>query len=273
MRGLGRGVTFQQVLQSPDLRLLPISERKVGTNSRGLGWLTREDLSGLGWRLDVEAGAAVVSEKDETLPIYVLGRLDDRWHVALDVSGAIGADAPPEGLPRLSDLRGASARLRAADLATAGQAVALAQWHASHLFCPRCGAATHSAEGGARRQCSASAEHRLYPRTDPVVIMLVESPDGASALLGRPRNYRMANMLTCLSGFVDQGESVEEAVAREIQEEAGLKLTKVEVLGSQPWPIGALAWRAGQGFLLAYCTYDSDLGSFRTLNCALVCLH
>lgn len=109
VRGLGRGVTFQQVLQSPDLRLLPISERKVGTSSRGLGWLTREDLSGLGWRLDVEAGAAVVSGKDETLPIYVLGRLDDRWHVALDVSVAIGADAPPEGLPRLSDLRGASA--------------------------------------------------------------------------------------------------------------------------------------------------------------------
>lgn len=70
----------------------------------------------------------------------------------------------------------------------------------------------------------------------------------------------MANMLTCLSGFVDQGESVEEAVAREIQEEAGLKLTKVEVLGSQPWPIGALARGAGQVYFYWHIVFMSLFG-------------
>ena len=69
--------------------------------------------------------------------------------------------------------------------------------------------------------------------------MLVESKDGSSALLGRPKKLR-PGVLTCLSGFIEQGESVEEAVAREVQEEAGVPLVSIELLGSQPWPIGAL---------------------------------
>ena len=73
----------------------------------------------------------------------------------------------------------------------------------AHLFCSRCGAPSTSVDGGARRQCTASPAHRQYPRTDPVVIMLVESPDGGSALLGRSKKMR-PGMLTCLSGFTDQ---------------------------------------------------------------------
>ena len=73
----------------------------------------------------------------------------------------------------------------------------------AHLFCSRCGAPSTSVDGGARRQCTAAPAHRQYPRTDPVVIMLVESPDGGSALLGRSKKMR-PGMLTCLSGFTDQ---------------------------------------------------------------------
>ena len=69
-------------------------------------------------------------------------------------------------------------------------------------------------------------------------IMLVESEDGQSALLGRAKSIRSKGILTCLSGFIEQGESIEEAVRREIMEEAGLPVTSVVILGSQPWPIG-----------------------------------
>lgn len=79
----------------------------------------------------------------------------------------------------------------------------------AHQFCPRCGSPTEPASFGTKRRCVADSQHRLYPRTDSVVIMLVESPDGQKALLGRSKGLR-ASMQTCLSGFVDQAESIEE---------------------------------------------------------------
>ena len=79
----------------------------------------------------------------------------------------------------------------------------------AHRFCPRCGAPTAAVQHGSRRQCTADSAHRAYPRTDPVVIMLVESVDGRRALLGRSKRIPSV-MRTCLSGFVDQCESIEE---------------------------------------------------------------
>lgn len=79
----------------------------------------------------------------------------------------------------------------------------------AHQYCSRCGSRTQPTSFGTKRQCTADSQHRLYPRTDSVVIMLVKSPDGRQALLGRSKNLR-ANMQTCLSGFVDQAESIEE---------------------------------------------------------------
>jgi NADH pyrophosphatase NudC (nudix superfamily) len=78
-----------------------------------------------------------------------------------------------------------------------------------HGFCAQCGSPTKPHAFGTRRQCTTSDAHRHYPRTDPVVIMLVESPDGRKALLGRSKKIPM-NMQTCLSGFMDQAESIEE---------------------------------------------------------------
>ncbi|GIL76818.1 hypothetical protein Vretimale_8708 [Volvox reticuliferus] len=179
------------------------------------------------------------------LPLYLLGQdRTERWTFALDVSDCragfmefLRETCSLGGGVGLSDLRAALPQLSRDAAAIAGQATALSQWHQSHKFCPRCGAPTAPVEAGLRRQCTSTPHHKLYPRTDPVVIMLVESPDGRRALLGRNKKFT-PGMYTCLSGFVDQCESVEEAVRREVFEESRVLVAQVAVVGSQPWPIG-----------------------------------
>jgi NAD+ diphosphatase len=122
--------------------------------------------------------------------------------------------------------------LSAAEAPIFAAAVSLASWHRRHGFCANCGAPSAPVRGGWSRQCGAcGAEH--YPRVDPVVIMLAEK-DGR-VLLGRqprfpPRRY------SALAGFVEVGESLEAAVARELFEEAGVRATDVRYVASQPWP-------------------------------------
>ncbi|MEW5305625.1 MAG: hypothetical protein WDW36_008155 [Sanguina aurantia] len=188
------------------------------------------------------------------IPLYLLGKdHSQRWTFALDVSevkapfleflrDACGLEVS------MQDLRHAMPALSADACAIAGQAVSLSQWHQTHKFCPRCGSATLPVETGLRRACLSDSAHKQYPRTDPVVIMLVESPDGQRALLGRSQKFT-AGMYTCLSGFIDQCESIEEAVRREVCEEARLVVDEVRVIGSQPWPIG----RAGSCELMLGC--------------------
>jgi NAD+ diphosphatase len=123
-------------------------------------------------------------------------------------------------------------------------AAALANWHATHRHCPRCGSPTRSGGGGHVRVCPRDgSEH--YPRTDPAVIMLVLDPD-ERALLGRQPSWPERRFST-LAGFVEPGESVEHAVAREVREEVGVDVTDMEYVGSQPWPFPSslmLAFRA-----------------------------
>ena len=109
---------------------------------------------------------------------------------------------------------------------------ALLNWHMRHRFCPNCGAATQLIAGGWRRDCpSCKTEH--FPRTDPVVIMLPVA--GSSCVLGR--SYRFARgMWSCLAGFMEPGETIEEAVRRETHEEAGIACGRVNYFASQPWP-------------------------------------
>jgi NAD+ diphosphatase len=117
-------------------------------------------------------------------------------------------------------------------LAVLGQAKAILSWHVRHGFCANCGAATRPAAAGWRRECDAcKAQH--FPRTDPVVIML--ALDGERCLLGRQSRWPMG-MYSCLAGFVEPGETIEEAVRREIREEAGIACGEVAYLASQPWP-------------------------------------
>jgi NAD+ diphosphatase len=111
-------------------------------------------------------------------------------------------------------------------------ALSLGGWHGRHRFCANCGAMTEIVRGGWSRACpSCGAEH--YPRVDPVVIMLAEH-DG-SLLLGRQPHYP-PRRYSALAGFVETGETIEAAVARELEEEAGIEVEEVSYIASQPWP-------------------------------------
>lgn len=113
-----------------------------------------------------------------------------------------------------------------------GEAKSLLHWHARHRFCANCGAQTKLADAGWRRQCDACrAQH--FPRTDPVVIMLVVRGD--KCLLGRQPRFNKG-MYSALAGFLEPGETIEDAVRREVIEESGIRLGRVAYLASQPWP-------------------------------------
>jgi NAD+ diphosphatase len=139
----------------------------------------------------------------------------------------------PGGSPfRSPRLLGALGEMAAGEAATYAQARAVLDWHARHRFCANCGAPTAVIRAGWARKCGAcAAEH--FPRTDPVVIMIAEH-DGR-ALLGRQAAWPPGRF-SALAGFVEPGESIEEAVAREIHEEAGVTVTDVRYIASQPWP-------------------------------------
>jgi NAD+ diphosphatase len=153
--------------------------------------------------------------------------------LGLEEGGPLFAvDAATLRAPDLTGLRDAAARLPQAEGGLAAYAAALLNWHRRHPFCSVCGHATRPDWAGFVRRCPACrSEH--YPRTDPVVIMLVV--DGDRVLLGRqptwpPRRY------SALAGFVEPGESLEEAVAREVREEAGVEIADPRYVSSQPWP-------------------------------------
>ncbi len=136
------------------------------------------------------------------------------------------------GLGHFRDARSAAALLPLHHVAIMGQAKALIDWHDRHRFCAQCGAATSSADGGYKRVCSScNAEH--FPRTDPAVIMLVTAGD--HCLLGRNKRFAGGHYST-LAGFVEPGETIEEAVRREVFEEVGLQVSKVRYYATQPWP-------------------------------------
>jgi len=135
---------------------------------------------------------------------------------------------------KITDLRTIAVQglVGAEHLPPLAEAKALIGWHARHRFCPNCGAATQAVQGGWRRDCpSCRAQH--FPRTDPVVIMLAIR--GERCVLGRSPRFA-ATMWSALAGFCEPGETIEEAVRREVLEEAGIKCGSVRYFRSQPWP-------------------------------------
>lgn len=148
-------------------------------------------------------------------------------------------EAHVAGIPgdaQWAGFREVAARLNATDTALFIEASAIANWHATHTHCPRCGTPTLPEAGGWVRRCPAdNSEH--YPRTDPAIIVTVVGPDGRLLLGGGgpldARNY------STLAGFVEPGESLEQAVQREIGEEVGVRVSASQYLGSQSWPFPA----------------------------------
>ncbi|KZX54288.1 NADH pyrophosphatase [Erythrobacter sp. HI00D59] len=156
--------------------------------------------------------------------------------LGLDEGKACFAAVPPRGdaTPRMANpqLWSLMATLQPDDLALYGGARSLTDWHARHRFCAQCGGDTKLAKGGWQRDCTnCGASH--FPRTDPVTIMLVEH-DGR-LMLGRGLGWPDGRF-SALAGFVEPGESIEEGVAREVLEEAGVRVRDVTYVASQPWP-------------------------------------
>ena len=141
------------------------------------------------------------------------------------------ADDPATGTRPLG-LRAAAASLPQADGGLAAHAAALVNWHRRHRHCAVCGAPTEISDGGIVRRCPRCGTQH-HPRTDPVVIMLVT--DGDRVLLGRQPVWPPGRY-SALAGFVEPGESLEEAVVREVREEAGVEVGPPEYVASQPWP-------------------------------------
>jgi len=191
------------------------------------------------------------SEAEEWLAhgrVVFLGLIDDRAHFALDLSAH---DAPLDTLRsptfaaagiattglRFGDLRQFGGRLARQEGALLALARAMAFWHSRHRFCGVCGAPTRSEEAGHVRRCTESGCATMhFPRTDPAVIMLVT--DGDRVLLGRNKNF-LPGMYSTLAGFVEPGESLEDAVAREVREETAIEVGAVHYHSSQPWPFPA----------------------------------
>jgi NAD+ diphosphatase len=185
----------------------------------------------------VAASAAGVIVADERPRMFAVDALPDGVElVLLGVDGdghAVFAADPGDALPgERRGLRDLAPMLSQAEGGMVAHAVGLLNWHRRHRFCANCGAPSEAREAGHVRVCPAcGAQH--HPRTDPVVIMLVT--DGDRALLGRQAQWP-AGRYSALAGFVEPGESLEEAVAREVREEAGVRVDDVRYRSSQPWP-------------------------------------
>lgn len=168
-------------------------------------------------------------------PPVLLGLADGKAHFAVDVSDCATAERLSSATGwQYRDARMAAMTLANADSGIVAQARSQIDWHRRHQFCSVCAAATTPAKGGHVRRCAkCSAKH--FPRTDPVAIMLIVADD--HCLLGQSAG-RLAQMkaYSALAGFIDQGESIEEAVRREVKEEAGIDVGAVHYHASQPWP-------------------------------------
>jgi NAD+ diphosphatase len=206
-----------ELLGDPATRVLPLRELKPftrGTATPALDWQPVAP-----WRDQIDTGASLI----------FLGLADGRAHFAID---AAGASVAPDVDTELVDVRALAPSIAQGEAAILAEARSLLDWHARHRFCAQCGSPSQMASAGWKRRCLACrAEH--FPRTDPVVIMLAVR--GERALLGRNRR-RPGARFSCLAGFIEPGETPEEAVRREVREEAGVRCGRVRYLAAQPWP-------------------------------------
>jgi NAD+ diphosphatase len=169
-----------------------------------------------------------------TAETVFLGLLDGAPRFAIALDAPTIAALQTRDAFTVIDLRSIAVRglLDADHLPPLAEGKALLNWHARHRFCPNCGAPTQPVEAGWRRDCPACTSQH-FPRTDPVAIML--AVDGERCVLGRSHRFQ-PGMWSCLAGYVEPGEAIEDAVRRETKEEAGIVCGRVAYFASQPWP-------------------------------------
>ncbi|MCW5759937.1 MAG: NAD(+) diphosphatase [Phenylobacterium sp.] len=165
--------------------------------------------------------------------LLFMGLWKDTAVFAVDLEGTSDpAQGPLQGLGEFMDLRQIALRLPDTDAAILATAKQMFEWRRRHQYCASCGQPSQAMDGGWKRKCPAcDAEH--FPRTDPVVIML--AVHGDRCMVGRQEIWPKG-MFSALAGFLEPGESIEEACARELNEEAGLKTVSVRYHSTQPWP-------------------------------------
>ncbi len=165
----------------------------------------------------------------DALAVY-LGSVEGHEHLAI----LRDADQAPADA---RSLRAVGLTLDDVQISLVTAAVGIANWHATQGFCPRCGQPTEVVEAGWVRRCVADGTD-IYPRTDPAVIMAVIDDDDR-LLLARNARRHLTNSMSVLAGFVEPGEALEAAVAREVMEEVGVSVDQVTFMGDQPWPFPA----------------------------------
>ena len=222
--------------RAAESRFLPFRNLDVLLNEHpqpGLGWLSTRRMR----------AAAPQAEA------MFLGLAGGVAHFAVDLSDCAAAAARIADRRgwRFEDSRTAGGVLTGPETGILAQARSNLDWHRRHRFCSACGQPTVVRRGGQVRRCTA-CDTQHFPRTDPVVITVVADPATDRCLLGQSRGrLSRMRMYSALAGFVDQGEAIEEAVAREVMEEAGIRVKNVRYHSSQPWPfpcslmIGCLA--------------------------------
>ncbi|GAA2602568.1 NAD(+) diphosphatase [Actinomadura fulvescens] len=191
--------------------------------------------------LVIEKGRALVRlESGPALPLLAPADAPDgdRYLLGVDEDGvayfAVAGPLPVIEGAEKAGIRQVGALLDDLDSGLLTHAVALEHWHATNRFCPRCGGPSELAAAGHVRVCPADGSEQ-FPRVDPAVIMLVQDDD-ERVLLARGPQWPQ-DRRSILAGFVEPGESLEQAVAREVREEVGLAVRDVRYLGSQPWPL------------------------------------
>ena len=209
--------------RDPNARFLPLRNLDILLDRRSgirLGWIDAAEVS----RLNISA------------PPLFLGISDGVSHFAIDVSeqNDVAGELVQDETRWFEEARDAAMALNPTDAGIVAQARMQVDWHARHRFCGVCGNQTYIARGGQMRRCS-SCKSNHFPRTDPVIIVVVGRGD--ECLLGQSRG-RLSRLgwYSALAGFVDQAESIEEAVRREVREESGVEVGEVRYHSSQPWP-------------------------------------
>jgi NAD+ diphosphatase len=230
----GDSAQIDALLVDPETRVIPVWRGKPLVDAQGLA--------------GVPAYHAVFSDAVSS-PIF-LGLDEAGARFARDISGwdpedpvdlDSFRDRTEQQHPSLpigqvfAELRTEMTRLSRRDAELAATARALIEWHRIHRFCANCGAESFPAQAGWQRDCPTCGRHH-FPRTDPVVIMLITHDD--SVLVGRSPGWPEA-MYSLLAGFIEPGETMEAAVRREVAEESGIRVGEVGYLASQPWPYPA----------------------------------